>query len=36
MDDEISFVLSFFVFTIEAVVEVGVSCARVWPFWTRC
>jgi hypothetical protein len=25
-----SFVLSFFGFTVEAVVEVGESCARVW------
>ena len=38
MDDEISinFVSSFFGFTVEAVVEVGESFARVWPFWTCC
>ena len=31
-----SFVLSFVGFTVEAVVEVGESSARVWPFGTRC
>ena len=30
------FVLSFVGFTVEAVVEVGESSARVWPFGTRC
>ena len=30
------FVLSFVGFTVGAVVEVGESSARVWPFGTRC
>ena len=31
-----SFVLPFFGFMVEAVVEVGESSARVWPFGTLC
>jgi hypothetical protein len=27
---------TFFGFTVEAVVEIGESSARVWPFGTRC
>ena len=31
-----SFVLSFFGFMVEAIVEVDESSARVWPFGTSC